>query len=265
MNPVSQRFVPGWLAETVRSCERRPDLLHFVLLDEMNLAPVEQYLAEMLSAMEEASSGSGDVRLPLYSRGEEPDNADEWPPDLQYPNNLIIVGTVNVDETTRPLSERVIDRANVLHLSVEVSERHHSSGDRSAAPWFVSTDEWRNVCVDVPSPDHHPFLVEVADTLRRANIGVGLRAHVELERFVANAEGVIDPVHALDWGIVQRIIPKIRGFKGPLIDTLKELSEEFHNVGARESAAIVDRWLEDRVSDDEYLDGTDPRLTLART
>ena len=265
VNPVSQRFVPGWLAETVRSCERRPDLLHFVLLDEMNLAPVEQYLAEMLSAMEEASSGSGDVRLPLYSRGEEPDNADEWPPDLQYPNNLIIVGTVNVDETTRPLSERVIDRANVLHLSVEVSERHHSSGDRSAAPWFVSTDEWRNVCVDVPSPDHHPFLVEVADTLRRANIGVGLRAHVELERFVANAEGVIDPVHALDWGIVQRIIPKIRGFKGPLIDTLKELSEEFHNVGARESAAIVDRWLEDRVSDDEYLDGTDPRLTLART
>ncbi len=265
VNPVSQRFVPGWLAETVRSCERSPDRLHFVLLDEMNLAPVEQYLAEMLSAMEEARSGSDDVRLPLYSGGEEPRNADEWPPDLRYPENLIIVGTVNVDETTRPLSERVIDRANVLHLSVEVSERHHSGTNGSEKPWHVSALEWRKVCVDKPSPDHHEFLVDIADTLRRANIGVGLRAHVELERFIANAKGIIDPEPALDWGIVQRIIPKIRGFKGPLTDTLKELAEDLRNVDARESAAIIDRWLDDQVSDDEYLDGTDPRLTLART
>ena len=265
VNPVSQRFVPGWLAETIRNCERILDRLHFVLLDEMNLAPVEQYLAEMLSAMEEARSGSDDVRLPLYSRGEEPENADEWPPDLRYPDNLIIVGTVNVDETTRPLSERVIDRANVLHLSVEVSERHHSRNGRSEKPWHVSSSEWRMVCVDEPSVDHHEFLVDVADTLRRANIGVGLRAHLELERFVSNAQGIMDPEPALDWGIVQRIIPKIRGFKGPLTDTLKELSKDLRNVGARESAAIIDRWLDDQVSDDEYLDGTDPRLTLART
>ena len=265
VNPISQRFVPGWLAETVRRCERSPDRLHFVLLDEMNLAPVEQYLAELLSAMEEARSGSDDVRLPLYSRGEEPSNADEWPPDLRYPDNLIIVGTVNVDETTRPLSERVIDRANVLHLSVEVSGRHHRSDERSADPWLVSCDEWRAICVDSPSQDHHEFLVELAAILRQANIGVGLRAHVELERFVANAEGVLDPVPALDWGIVQRVIPKIRGFKGPLTNMLQELGQELRHVGARESAAIVARWLDDGMSDDEYLDGTDPRLTLART
>ena len=64
---------------------------------------------------------------------------------------------------------------------------------------------------------------------------------------------------------MQRIIPKIRGFKSSLTDTLEELAEEFRNVGARESAAIIDRWLDDSFSDDEYLDGTDPRLTLART
>ena len=265
VNPVSHRFVPGWLAETVRRCERSPDRLHFVLLDEMNLAPVEQYLAELLSAMEEARSGSLDVQLPLYSRGEKPENVDEWPPDLRYPDNLIIVGTVNVDETTRPLSERVIDRANVLHLSVKLSERHHGGGGRSKRPWHVSTTDWRKVSVNDPSPDHHEFLVDVADILRRANIGVGLRAHVELERFLANAKGIIDPEPALDWGIVQRIIPKIRGFKGPLTEALQELSEEFNKVGSRQSAAIVERWLSDSFSDDEYLDGTDPRLTLART
>ena len=264
VNPISERFVPGWLAETVRDCEREPDRLHFVLLDEMNLAPVEQYLAEWLSAIEEARSGSEDVQMPLYSSALAPKNADEWPASLKFPDNLMIVGTVNVDETTRPLSERVLDRANVLLLSVEVSDRHHEPNGQAPAPWHVGIDDWRKVCTTEPSDDHHDFLSDIADILRQARIGVGLRAHLELERFVANAEGILDDVSALDWGIVQRIIPKIRGFKGHLAESLKELLEEFDNVGAQQSASIVRRWLDDSVSDDEFLEGTDPRLALAR-
>lgn len=264
VNPVSRVFVPGWLAETVRDCERDADRLHFVLLDEMNLAPVEQYLAEWLSAIEERRSGNDDVWLPLYSSALKPENADEWPYRLGLPDNLIIIGTVNVDETTRPLSERVLDRANVLLLSVEVSGRHHQPDREPQQPWHLGFDEWRGVCVSEPSDVHHDFLVEIADILRHANIGVGLRAHLELERFVANAEGILGPEVALDWGIVQRIIPKIRGFKSHLADCLSELREEFENVGAEQSASIVRRWLEDSVSDDEFLDGTDPRLALAR-
>ena len=264
VNPISERFVPGWLAETVRDCEREPDRLHFVLLDEMNLAPVEQYLAEWLSAIEEARSGSEDVQMPLYSSAMTPKNADEWPHSLRFPDNLIIVGTVNVDETTRPLSERVLDRANVLLLNVEVSERHHNPNGQTPAPWHVGVAEWRKVCTTEPSDSHHDFLIEIADILRQASIGVGLRAHLELERFVANAEGILDDDSALDWGIVQRIIPKIRGFKRHLAESLKELLEEFDNVGADQSASIMRRWLDDGVSDDEFLEGTDPRLALAR-
>ena len=264
VNPISEYFVPGWLAETVRDCERDPDRLHFVLLDEMNLAPVEQYLAEWLSAIEEARSGSDDVWLPLYSSALTPKNGDEWPHSMKFPENLIIVGTVNVDETTRPLSERVIDRANVLLLSVEVSNRHHEPSGQSLRPWHVGLAEFREVCSTEPSNELHEFLVYVADILRQASIGVGLRAHIELERFVANAEGILDPEVALDWGVVQRIIPKIRGFKRNLVDSLRELLEEFENVGAEQSASIVRRWLDDSVSDDEFLEGTDPRLALAR-
>ena len=264
VNPISESFVPGWLAETVRDCEREPDDLHFVLLDEMNLAPVEQYLAEWLSAIEEARSGSEHVQLPLYSAALNPKNSDEWPHSLRFPDNLIIIGTVNVDETTRPLSERVLDRANVLLLNVEVSDRHHEPIGDPPAPWRVAVAEWREVCITEPSDDHHDFLVEIADILRQASIGVGLRAHLELERFVANAAGILDDEDALDWGIVQRVIPKIRGFKGHLAESLKELLEEFEKVGAKQSASIVRRWLDDSVSDDEFLEGTDPRLALVR-
>lgn len=264
VNPISDRFVPGWLAETIRDCEREPHRLHFVLLDEMNLAPVEQYLAEWLSAIEEARSGSDDVQIPLYSSALKPTNGDEWSSSVGFPDNLMIVGTVNVDETTRPLSERVLDRANVLLLNVDVSDKHHKPNGQVPRPCHVEIVEWRKLCTNTPSDGHHEFLIDIADTLRQASIGVGLRAHLELERFVANAEGIIDPQIALDWGIVQRIIPKIRGFKRHLEKSLQDLLKELESVGARQSASIVCRWLDDGVSDDEFLEGTDPRLALAR-
>lgn len=264
VNPISENFVPGWLSETIRDCERDANRMHFVLLDEMNLAPVEQYLAEWLSAIEEARSGSDEVRIPLYSSSMSPENRNEWPSSLNFPNNLMIIGTVNVDETTRPLSERVLDRANVLLLSVKVSDAHHHPKGEKTQPWHVELSEWQQVCATEPANDHHEFLIDIADILRQASIGVGLRAHLELERFVANARDVLDEESALDWGIVQRIIPKIRGYKGHLSETLTELLKELKKVGAHQSAAIVGSWLSESRSDDEYLDGTDPRLALYR-
>lgn len=264
VNPLSNRFEPGWLASTARQCERNPDQIHVVLLDEMNLAPVEQYLAEYLSALEEARSGSEGARLPLYSPGMTPENADDWPASLAFPLNLILIGTVNVDETTRALSDRVLDRANVLQLSVTVSDAHHRPRARSVQPWHVPFPEWESICELDPDGNHHDFLVDIADLLQGVGIGVGQRAHVELERFVANARGVLPAERSLDLGVLQRIIPKIRGFKRDLVDGLAELQEAFGNAGCQESASVVESWLDDRVSDDEFLDGTDARVGLLR-
>lgn len=264
VNPLSNRFEPGWLASTARQCERNPDQLHVVLLDEMNLAPVEQYLAEYLSALEEARSGSERTRLPLYSPGMSPENEGDWPSSLAFPLNLIVIGTVNVDETTRVLSDRVLDRANVLQLSVSVSDAHHRPSTRSVQPWHVPFPEWDSICELQPDDGHHDFLVEVSELLQGIGIGVGQRAHVELERFVTNAHQILPAERSLDLGVLQRIIPKIRGFKRDLADGLSELHELLGSAACERSAAVVSLWLDDRVSDDEYLDGTDARIGLVR-
>lgn len=247
-----------------RQCERDPDQIHVVLLDEMNLAPVEQYLAEYLSALEEARAGSDRTRLPLYSSGLSPDNVDEWPESLAFPLNLVVIGTVNVDETTRVLSDRVLDRANVLQLSVAVSDAHHRPRTRSVQPWHVPFPEWDSICLLQPHDGHHEFLVEVSELLQGVGIGVGQRAHIELERFVTNARGILSPELSLDLGILQRIVPKIRGFKRDLADGLVELREIFESADCERSAAVISSWLDDRVSDDEFLDGTDARIGLLR-
>lgn len=262
VNPVSNRFEPGWLAHVAQECQRNPDRMFFVLVDEMNLAPVEQYLAEYLSALEEARSGASDVWLPLYGVGQLPENAADWPDRLPFPANMFLVGTVNVDETTRALSERVLDRANVLQLNVDVSDSHHRPRYRSVQPWTVPFEAWRRLCRSDPDDRHHEFLVDVADTLKEIGIGVGIRAHLELERFVANADEVLEPEVALDLGILQRVIPKIRGFKRDLSPGLETLHDDLVSANCERSARVVASWLAPSVSDDEYLDGTDARVGL---
>ena len=264
INPVGNRFEPGWLADVIRSCQRQPERLFFVLLDEMNLAPVEQYLAELLSAMEEARAGFGDVVIPLYTRGAAPVNADEWPSELTYPANLFVVGTVNVDETTRPLSDRVIDRANVLQPTLAWSRRHHD-GARAAErqPWLVEYSAWTSLVESRPSDAHHDMLVEIGEALHGVGIGFGLRAHIELERFLTNAEGVLDDATALDLGVVQRVVPKIRGFKRELAPALEQIRVVLAKQDCTRSTQILDRWLDSAVPDDSFLDGTAPHLESA--
>jgi len=87
-------------------------------------------------------------------------------------------------------------------------------------------------------------------------IGVGVRSHIEIERFVANAEGVLSDVDALDIAMLLRIIPKIKGFKRDLADGLVDLAEDFEEVGALRCAAVMRTWLADSTPDDEFLDGT---------
>lgn len=76
---------------------------YFLILDEMNLSHVERYFADFLSAIESSHP------IPLYSN-------DDENYELAIPDNLLIIGTVNVDETTYMFSPKVLDRANTIEF-----------------------------------------------------------------------------------------------------------------------------------------------------
>ncbi len=96
--------------EDARQQGREPT--KFVLcLDEMNLARVEYYLADVLSALEQPL---GSRWIDLYSPALN--DARGFPSRLQLTPNIRFVGTINVDETTYSLSPKVLDRAHMLRL-----------------------------------------------------------------------------------------------------------------------------------------------------
>lgn len=96
---------------------------YFLILDEMNLSHVEKYFADLLSAIE-----SGEP-VDLHDGGEE-ELWDEVPGKLIIPQNLFVIGTVNIDETTYLFSPKVLDRANVIEFRVTEKEL----GDFLSAP-----------------------------------------------------------------------------------------------------------------------------------
>ena len=108
------------------------DVPHFLCLDEMNLAPVEQYFAEYLSVIESRKLRDGRVMTDAILKK----CSEQWFFDLTMeltedddlrrqfndegialPPNLIVVGTVNMDETTFSFSRKVLDRAMTIEMN----------------------------------------------------------------------------------------------------------------------------------------------------
>ena len=135
-----------------------PDVPFFVCLDEMNLAPVEQYFAEILSILETRKVVIGedgnktikteaiidaehfkalgkiggfapnftdrDIYMKLYDIDTESDideavgkRTDLKTEGLTLPDNVVIIGTVNMDDTTHQFSRKVIDRAMTIEMN----------------------------------------------------------------------------------------------------------------------------------------------------
>lgn len=123
---------------------RYPDVPFFVCMDEMNLAPVEQYFAEFLSVLESRKlladgtiTSEPLIKADIFSKYADQLHRDLDITDtdtykavydrlkkdgLRLPSNLIVVGTVNMDETTHQFSRKVIDRAMTIEMNIEDSE-----------------------------------------------------------------------------------------------------------------------------------------------
>ena len=87
----------------------------FVVLDEMNLARVEYYFSDVLSCDRDRRGASTSLEQCAASKGTP---APAFAAELPLPANLYITGTVNVDETTNPVSDKVLDRAVVIDMSM---------------------------------------------------------------------------------------------------------------------------------------------------
>ncbi len=103
-------YVTTPFLEALLKAQKNKKKMYFVVLDEMNLAHIEYYFSTFLSVME-----SAEKKLKLYSGTQ----VSDVPGEVVIPDNLQIIGTLNMDETTKGVSPKVIDRSYILEIGGE--------------------------------------------------------------------------------------------------------------------------------------------------
>ena len=236
--------VPAALRFMLRAAHD-PEKPHLLVLDEMNLAHVERYFADLLSGME-----SGEPVLPNLvldgSYWRLVAGADER---LPVPPNLFIAGTVNVDETTYLFSPKVLDRANTIEFRVDTDDLREDSlppgrvepADPALPAAFLSyaTDpHWQ-----AKHPASNRDLVarklkELHLLLSAFGFEFGHRTFFEALRFASllEAAGETSQWAGLDLQVMQKILPRMHGSARRLTEPLSAVAQFAQTLNPTRSA-----------------------------
>ncbi|MDQ3657410.1 MAG: hypothetical protein M3457_20335 [Chloroflexota bacterium] len=239
-NPLTQTYewtdFLRFLIRAQRSYEEKDGLAWFVILDEMNLAHVEYYFADLLSVIESGRDEEGWTREPL--RLTYPDTLDdEVPPhELKVPPNLYIIGTVNMDETTHAFSPKVLDRAFTIELA-DVDFAHYpiagSGSDagtltdgQKAALLKEFTREGRFALVDkaeigavvAEHPRIRTDLQALNALLQQHRMHFGYRVFDEICQYLHNNDlnRMMPFADAFDQAVFMKVLPKFTGSRARL-------------------------------------------------
>jgi len=238
-------FRPGSLLSFAKDAEVTKGKQFVCIMDEMNLARVEHYFAEVLSQIEDRhicdSGGFTSYSLINQKLLEE----DQHWAKQGLPANLAIVGTVNMDESAHGFSRKVLDRA----FTIEFSEINLNSWEKSInvdselgtdglpiEAWYpraIRLGELTNV-TDLDRQEINQVvkaLTDINKILIKAQLQVGFRIRDELALFVLHAREMIssfidhkgNKVDPLDMAIQMKVLPRIIGGSSAIRQVVLEL------------------------------------------
>lgn len=205
------------LIETLRHADENPNQIHIVCFDEMNLARVEHYFSQFLSVLEAPTPR----RLHLYNEqlASRLYNATEYPPIINIGDNVMFVGTVNLDESTYHFSDKVLDRANVISLRVLPFSRLKDLKIQPTPRKTWNVDDFqlfRNRSETVQLSDREVEFLEAIHHLMSSvsqQRGVGYRIVRQIDMYLKGLpnQEYLNRNVAFDLQVTQRIITKVRG------------------------------------------------------
>lgn len=251
-NPLTQQYITTPFvdlllraaaeARSARDGNRAPRP-YFAILDEMNIARVEHYFSDFLSAME--SGEPINLHQDALLESGETEQGLAIPRQLRVPENLFFIGTVNVDETTYLFSPKVIDRAFTLEFNdvdlegyaAEVNEDADEPDydEQLTLPNFEGAFElsrppgpadWA-AFGELEHGELQSLVVKLNSILASDNRHFGYRVANEIGRFVCLAkkqsQGLPALWAALDLALLQKALPKLHGTQQELEELLQRL------------------------------------------
>ncbi len=253
-NPLTRTYEATPFVRFMLRAAADPAHDYYVCLDEMNLARVEYYFSDFLSALESeeavelhtheesvaTQAGEGiPLTLPEEEtrvRGYAVDGVLYVPSRLHIPSNLFVSGTVNVDETTYAFSDKVLDRANSIEFNrvdLAAYERRYREGQPDRAELLDKV---------------MPLLRQLYQLLEPRYLHFGYRTLDEVLAYLWHNETLDESVRqsrvvVLDNQVMQKILPKLRGDER-ILETLEGLLDTLKVALGEESRSVAKlRWM----------------------
>ncbi|SCH49128.1 MrcB family domain-containing protein [Romboutsia sp. 1001713B170207_170306_H8] len=226
---LNDEFIQGTLTKVIAeaSKEENKNKPYFVCLDEMNLARVEYYLSDYLSIIESRKKVDGEIIT---------DNiVDEYKIKLYIPDNLYIIGTVNMDDTTFQFSRKVLDRANTIEFSdvdlenlfpEEIQEEQEAlQVDNN----FLKTSYLKTIDIEQEYREYaktiNKKIIEINEILKISQKQFAYRVRDEIIFYmIENKKSqLLEDDLAFDYQIMQKILPAIVGSEYSICEVLIKL------------------------------------------
>ena len=231
----------------------RSSRLLLVLIDEMNLARVEYYFSEFLSTLEARRAvvdpsdpikrAPAEIEIEGSRRSSEDDELSAMNIRLWVGSNVLFAGTMNEDESTQTLSDKVLDRSNVLRFGKpparDGATTNRSDNFRSEQALAHETwKSWIQTSRDAPwTKEVDDWTERLNDSLEKIGRPFGWRVRDAIHQYIANYPGVrggSEYKTAMADQVEQKIIPKLRGLDliqsqeslNGVLDVLDELGDE---------------------------------------
>ncbi|GAA0786361.1 McrB family protein [Hathewaya limosa] len=249
LNNINKMYMPSetGLVDLLVHAQNNPYKMHMVIFDEMNLSQIEHWFAPFISVLELEGE---ERKIKLYAENVICDNKDKYPRYIHLRNNIIFVGTVNMDETTRDFSDRLLDRANIVvpqkrtFISLKIQKEENK--DRKIIRTFrnkYSFSQYKTWINNEKTPleaykdEELKFLDDLHELIQKYDYqkGVSFRIFNRIGSYLNNIpkinedEYLISREDAFDIQIKQRLLTKIRGSEKQferLIGILKEMEGE---------------------------------------
>lgn len=249
-NPLSGRYQPSSTGvanfllsfkEEVEAGSAERAGMSYILLDEANLSPVEHYWS--------AFSNMAD---PVKQRSLNMGPADT----CQIPLSMRFLATINYDGTTETLSDRILDRAPVIVMEPgSVRERDLADVSAMAARLplpYAEMEELFGRAASMPemSPDEESVLEKICEVLSSSTGGNGRPIHVSMRKmgsirqYCNKVTGLMsDPAAALDFAVLQHVLPQVHGHGKPFEVRLRQLSDVLSRFELNRSRDYVEKMI----------------------
>lgn len=227
---LESKFIKGKLTQIIEEASQNMHKPYFICLDEMNLARVEYYLSDYLSVIESRRKEEDLIVTDSLIYDYEIEDEDS----LKLPENLYLIGTVNMDDTTFQFSRKVLDRANTIEFSdvnLESLFENENEGEELSDVYndFIKSNylkildieqEYRNYAKEI-----NKKIIEINNILSKSQKQFAYRVRDEILFYMIENKkaDLLSEDDAFDYQIMQKVLPAINGSENSIKEILINL------------------------------------------